>query len=167
MYGFVEASLGFGTIVGSLAGVIWRPRFPLRLAMLAIILWPLAAILYAGGLTLVLVIPAMVVAGTGIALFDVWWLTALAERIPPGALSRVSSFDWMVSCALLPLGYLLAGPLAAALGAVEVMVGGSILACIAFAVGLAPRQTRMLERLRVAPSGVQPDESPRGLVRRS
>jgi len=167
VYGFVEAALGFGTILGSLAGVIWRPRFPLRQAMLAIMLWPLAAILYATGLTLALVIPATIVAGAGIALFDVWWLTALAERIPPGALSRVSSFDWMLSCALLPLGYLLAGPLAGALGTVEVMIGGSILAFIAFAVGLAPRQTRMLERLRVAPSGVEPDESLRGLAHRS
>jgi hypothetical protein len=53
----------------------------------------------------------------------------------------------MVSGALLPLGYVLAGPLARALGAVEVLVGGSVLACIALALGLLPRETRMLERL--------------------
>ena len=64
----------------------------------------------------------------------------------------MSSYDWMVSLALLPLGYVLAGPLAHALGAVEVLLGGSALAGVALALGLLPRETRMLERLRVAAS---------------
>jgi hypothetical protein len=147
VYGLVEAALGFGTILGSLAGVGWRPRYPIRTAMLVILMWPLAGILYATGVTLVLVVPATVVAGGGIALFDVWWLTALAERIPPEKLSRVTSYDWMVSGGLLPLGYVLAGPLAAAVGQIEVVVGGSVLAFLAFALGLLPRGTRNLRRL--------------------
>ncbi len=147
VYGVIEGSIGFGTIVGSLAGIGWRPRHPMRMAMLAMLVWPLDAILYATGVTLVIVVPATVLAGVGIALFNVWWLTALAERIPPGALSRVSSFDWMVSYALLPIGYIAAGPLAERLGAVTVVIAGSALAFVAFVLGLAPRQTRMLERL--------------------
>jgi MFS family permease len=147
VYGYVEAALGLGTIVGSVVGVGWRPRYPMRLAMLAMLLWPVAAVLYALGVTLLLVIPATALAGGGIALFDVWWLTALAERIPPEKLSRVTSYDWMVSYALLPLGYVLAGPLADALGAVEVVLGGSALAFVAFVLGLVPRETRTLKRL--------------------
>jgi MFS family permease len=146
VYGLVSAVLGVGTIIGSLLGIGWRPRFPMRAAMLAILLWPLVAVLYAAGVTLYVVAPAMLLGGAGIALFDVWWMTALAERIPPDKLSRVSSYDWMVSLALLPLGYVLAGPLAGALGAVEVLLGGSVLAAIALAFGLLPRQTRTLER---------------------
>ena len=146
VYGLVSAVLGIGTILGSLLGIGWRPRFPMRAAMLAILLWPLVAVLYAAGLTLYVVTPAMLLGGAGIALFDVWWMTALAERIPPDKLSRVSSYDWMVSLALLPLGYVLAGPLAGALGAVEVLLGGSVLAAFALALGLLPRQTRMLRR---------------------
>jgi predicted MFS family arabinose efflux permease len=146
VYGLVSAVLGIGTILGSLLGIGWRPRFPMRAAMLAILLWPLVAVLYAAGVTLYVVTPAMLLGGAGIALFDVWWMTALAERIPPDKLSRVSSYDWMVSLALLPLGYLLAGPLAGALGAVEVLLGGSVLAAFALALGLLPRQTRMLRR---------------------
>jgi len=93
------------------------------------------------------VVPAIVAAGAGIALFDVWWLTALAERIPPDKLSRVTSYDWMVSLGLLPIGYVLAGPLGNSLGAVNVMLGGSVLALLALAAGLLPGQTRMLERM--------------------
>ncbi|HEY2216593.1 MAG TPA: hypothetical protein VGH21_03795, partial [Solirubrobacteraceae bacterium] len=142
-----SAVLGIGTIAGSLLGIAWRPRFPMRAAMLAIVLWPAAAVLYAAGVTLIVVVPAMLLGGVGIAVFDVWWTTALAERIPPDKLSRVSSYDWMVSLALLPLGYVLAGPLAGALGAVEVLLVGSVLAAIALALGLLPRETRMLRRL--------------------
>jgi MFS family permease len=148
VYGFVEVAIGFGTIVGSLIAVTWRPRYPLRLGMITTSLWPLASILYAAGVTLVLVIPVWIVGGAGFALFDVWWLTALAERIPPHALSRVSSYDWMVSQGLMPIGYAVMGPLAAQLGAVNVLLAGSALAFVAFVLGFLPRQTRMLERLR-------------------
>jgi MFS family permease len=163
VYGVVEAAFGLGTIMGSLIGIGWRPRYPLRLAMVAMLPWPVSSILFAAGLTLFVVVPVTVIGGVGLALFDVWWLTALAERIPPEKLSRVTSYDWMVSYALLPLGYVLAGPLAGALGAVEVLIGGSVLACIAFALGLLPRETRLLERLG---AGVPPiEEALPGLAR--
>ena len=93
--------------------------------MTFVLLWPVAIALYAAGAPLALVVPAMVLAGGFIALFDVWWLTALAERIPPDKLSRVTSYDWTVSLGLVPLGYVLAGPVADALGATEVLLGGS------------------------------------------
>ena len=60
VYGLVSAALGLGTIAGSLLGIGWRPRFPMRAAMLAILLWPAAAILYAAGVTLLVVVPAIV-----------------------------------------------------------------------------------------------------------
>ncbi|MGO9760109.1 MAG: MFS transporter [Solirubrobacteraceae bacterium] len=167
VYGVVESAIGFGTVIGALAGVGWRPRYPMRLGMLATLLWPLAAILYAAGITLLVVVPASVLAGAGFALFDVWWLTALAERIPPQALSRVTSFDWMVSLGLLPLGYAVMGPLASQLGAVNVLLGGSALGAVAFALGLLPRETRMLERLREGPAVVEIEDAPTGLARRS
>ena len=150
VYGAVAAAFGAGLVVGSLIGVGWKPRHPMRLGMIFLLAWPPAMMLYAAGLTLALVIPALIVAGTGIALFDVWWLTALADRIPPSRLSRVTSYDWMVSLGLLPLGYLLVGPLAAALGAVEVFIGGCVLAFLVTAVALLPRETRMLTAVRHA-----------------
>ena len=147
VYGLVSAAFGVGTIAGSLLGSGWRPRHPMRAAMLAILMWPAADVLYGAGVTLGVVVPAILFAGFGVALFNVWWETALAERIPPDKLSRVSSYDWMVSIALLPLGYALAGPLAQAFGNVEVLIAGSALALLALAAGLLPRETRMLERL--------------------
>ena len=92
--------------------------------------------------------------GTLVAIgeLDVWWLTALAERIPPDKLSRVTSYDWTVSLGLVPLGYVLAGPAADAFGATKVLLGGSLIAFVAFAHGLLPRGARMLERLDAPPA---------------
>ena len=147
VFGWVFAAFGAGMIAGSLAGLRWRPRYPMRQAMTIVLLWPAAMVLYAAGAPLAVVLPASVVAGAGVALFDIWWLTALAERIPPDKLSRVTSYDWAVSLGLVPLGYVLAGPAADAFGASEVLLGGSITAVAVLALGLLPRDTRMLERL--------------------
>jgi hypothetical protein len=57
----------------------------------------------------------------------------------------------MGSLALLPLGYLLAGPAADAFGSVRVMVVGGLLGLLACALGLLPRSTRTLARLEPVP----------------
>jgi MFS family permease len=85
-----------------------------------------------------------VATGVGFALFDVLWNTTMAEQIPPHALSRASAYEWMGSLALLPVGYLLAGPVADATSTETVLVGGAILTAIVLALGLLPRETRML-----------------------
>jgi len=149
VFGVLIAVLGVGTIAGSLAGVTWRPRHPMRMAMFVIMLWPPSMLLFGAGVTLWIVLPAVALGGLGIALFDVLWLTALAERIPPEKLSRVTSYDWLISGALSPIGFIVAGPLASALGAVAVLLGGTLVTAIALAAALVPRETWRLERLPV------------------
>jgi MFS family permease len=82
--------------------------------------------------------------GFGFALMVIWWETALARHIPARALSRVSSYDWMGSLALLPLGYALAGPLANAFGARHVLLVGSLIGLVMLVITLLPRETREL-----------------------
>ena len=147
IYGILSAVFGAGMVAGALTGIRWRPRYPMRQAMRLILLWPLSIGLFAAGLSLYVVAPAIAIGGAGVGLFDVWWLTALAERVPPDKLSRVTSYDWMVSLSLLPLGYVLAGPAAGALGAQTVLLGGAVIACVALALGQLPHETRGLERI--------------------
>jgi hypothetical protein len=87
------------------------------------------------------------VAGVGLALFGVWWETALAQRIPPEALSRVASYDWMGSFALLPPGLVLIGLIADGVGATTVMGVAGATASLLVLVALLPRETRTLRRL--------------------
>jgi hypothetical protein len=113
----------------------------MRVGMIAVVSWPAVTIGFALGLTLWVLVPLFVVAGMGLALFGVWWETALAERIPPSRLSRVSSYDWMMSLSLLPIGYLLAGPLGEALGESALLALGSVLATLALTAGVFVRET--------------------------
>jgi len=147
VFGLTNAAWGAGTVTGAVMGSRWRPRRPMLAGMLAAVPWPGAIALYAAGPPLVVLYAVMALAGVGIGLFAVWWETALAQRIPAHLLSRVSAWDWMGSLALLPAGYLLAGPVAASLGAVPVLLGGGLLGLAACASGLLPRSTRTLTRL--------------------
>jgi len=147
VFGLANAAWGVGTVTGAVVGSRWRPRRPLLVAMACAVPWPGAIALYAAGPPLSVLYVAMAVAGAGIGLFAVWWETALAQRVPAHLLSRVSAWDWMGSLALLPAGYLLTGPVAAALGNVPVLVGGGLLGLVACALGLLPRSTRTLTRL--------------------
>jgi hypothetical protein len=155
IYGIVAAALGVGTIAGSLIAIRWRPRHPMRLAVIGAMTWPPSELLFAVGAPLPLVLTLCVAAGVGLALFEVWWQTALAERIPPDRLSRVSSYDWTISLGLLPLGYLLAGPLANALSPSEALAWGAVVATLALAMPLLSPAVRRLKRIE-RPGGGEP-----------
>jgi len=150
VYGVLAAAMGAGTIAGAIAGFRWRPRHPMRMGVALCLLWPLATAGFAAGLPVGLLACAFAAAGTGLSLFGIWWETALAERVPPQLLSRVSAYDWMGSLALLPLGYVLAGPLGEAVGAELVLLAGSAFALVAIAGSLAVREVWTLARLERA-----------------
>lgn len=146
VYGVANAVWGVGTVVGALIGGRWRPRRPMFTGLLAGAFWPAQIALFAAGPSLAVLYPATVLAGLGIGVFGVWWETALAQRIPAHLLSRVSAWDWLGSLALLPLGYLLAGPLATALGGVQVLVAGGVIGTATLLLALTPTSTRQLTR---------------------
>ena len=148
VYGILVAAMGAGTIAGALIGFRWRPRFPMRTGMLLALAWPIAIGSFALGLPAGVLVSLFVWAGGGIALFQIWWETALAERVPPQMLSRVTAYDWMGSLALLPFGYLLAGPLGEAFGPVEVLAAGSALALASLVSALLVPGVRGLARTR-------------------
>jgi predicted MFS family arabinose efflux permease len=147
VFGLLAAAMGAGTVLGAVTGFRWRPLHPMRAGFLCCLPWPAVTAAFALGAPLPLLVPLFATAGMGLSLFGIWWETALAERVPPHTLSRVSSYDWMGSLALLPVGYLLAGPLGEALGAEPVLAVGSALATLVLAGGLLVRETWTLRRL--------------------
>jgi predicted MFS family arabinose efflux permease len=149
-YGIAVSAMGAGTVLGALIGFRWRPRHPMRTGMLLALPWPASFAVFALGAPVGLLLVIFTAAGTCVALFGIWWETALAERVPPHLLSRVTAYDWMGSLALLPLGYVLAGPLGERLGATEVVVGGSAIALLSMTCALAVRDVRALSRLERA-----------------
>ncbi|HET8978202.1 MAG TPA: MFS transporter [Solirubrobacteraceae bacterium] len=150
VFGVIETVVGAGAVLGAAAGIRWRPRRPLAMGLVLALVWPLQNIAFALGAPLAAVIVLAVGNGVGFSLFEVWWETALVRHIPPAALSRVSSYDWMGSLALMPLGFAVAGPLAAALGARTVLGVGGVIAVVLVALALTPASTRQLGDGRAA-----------------
>jgi MFS family permease len=155
VFGLLESVAGAGAVLGAVVGLRWRPARPLRAGMLLVLAWPVQNGLFALGSPLPVVVACALASGFGFSLLMIWWETALARHIPPSALSRVSAWDWMGSLALLPVGYLLAGPLAAAIGARTVLGLGCVIGLALLAIGLAPRSVRELG------DDVSPEQPPR------
>ncbi|HEU0182744.1 MAG TPA: MFS transporter [Agromyces mariniharenae] len=116
-FALVLASFGIGGAVGSL--LVASFPLPRRYLTLMIIAWGFGCI----PLALIGVTPwlwVMVVATFIVGfLFDgasVVWGTLLQRRVPPAMLGRVSSLDFFVSLALMPISMAVAGPLGEWLG---------------------------------------------------
>ena len=58
------------------------------------------------------------------------WATAKQRLVPDELLGRVSSVDWFISIALLPLSYAMAAPVAAAIGVQETLIGAGVLGAV-------------------------------------
>ncbi len=145
VFGVLEAVGGAGAVFGAVVGLAWRPARPLRLGLVLVAAWPLQDLMFALGAPLPYVIGLAFATGFGFSLVTIWWISALAHHIPAHALSRVSAWDWMGSLALLPLGYLIAEPLAGWFGARTVLAVGSVIGIGLLALALVPRATRELE----------------------
>lgn len=143
-YGLALAAFGVGGAVGALA--ISSGRFPRRYLSAMLLLWglgalPLAALGLAGALWVMGV--ALFAAGAAISAATVIWGTLLQRRVPDGLRGRVSSLDFFVSLALMPVSMAIAGPAGAAFGLTAVfLVAGIAPGFLAVAAILLPRLDR-------------------------
>jgi MFS family permease len=122
-YGAVLAVGGAGALIGAVASA--RRRHPQRPMLWIYGWWSLATLAVAGyGLAANawgLASAAVVVNGAEVA-GAVAWTTVKQRRVVNSMLGRVSSIDWCISTALLPLSYALTAPVAQALGARRALV---------------------------------------------
>jgi MFS family permease len=143
-YGIHEAFFGVGTVLGALLAARFRPLRPLRAGYMLMAMWPAQFVLFGLGAPLPLVFSAAFLAGLGMGSFGVFWETCLANWIPPDRLSRVTSWDWLGSVALWPVGLAIAGPIGEALGPRDVVIFAGVAGGLCIALGAIPRQTRAL-----------------------
>lgn len=108
-----------------LAGVLllrWRPRSPLVASTAVILLDIPFLIAIAAGATLPVQAAAAAVSALGVVCADTLWESTLQRRVPEDVLSRVSSYDWLGSLSMNPLGFVLIGAAAHSIGGVEVLL---------------------------------------------
>ena len=139
-WGAITAADAFGLIAGGLVSLRYTPKRPMLFVVGS------GAAIAASPLALALVLPLPVICvvsfglGTLIEVMMVRWTVEMTTRIPSGMLARVSSYDALGSMSAMPVGALLAGPLAAAIGVSATQFAAAAVIVIASALTLIPRE---------------------------
>lgn len=154
----LNVAFAIGLLLGGTSLLKIRPRRPLFAATIAFLALFFPMMLIAIPAPLILIAAFQVLSGMGAMVGNTMWWTVLQQNIPTQVLSRVTSFEWFGTLALMPIGLALAGPAGAALG-----FGATLYLCggISFLISLgllAVRQVRTLETKAEPPPA--PPESP-------
>lgn len=143
-FAIVLGAFGIGGAVGSL--MVASLRLPRRYLTAMNLLWGVGCVPFVviGFTDQVWVMAAAVfVVGFGFSSATVIWGTLLQRRVPPALLGRVSSLDFFVSLALMPVSMALAGPVGVLIGIpITFIVAGVVPAVLAVAVILIARMPR-------------------------
>ena len=142
-----------GAIGGVLGGVIafrWKPARPLLVSFPVMLGLPAALLALAVPLPLPLLIVGSAFTVIGIVLGNTLWQTVVQQEIPNEKLARVDALDWMVSLVFMPAGYIVAGPLAEAIGVTETLVLAAALGIVSHLGILLVPSVRTMRRPDVA-----------------
>ena len=141
--GLVLAAGGVGAL--GAAAFVGRREHPRRDITIVYATWTLATLAIAGYrlatpawqlMIACLAFNALEAAGT------ILWATIKQRHVPGDLLGRVSSLDWLISIALLPVSFALTAPVADAVGARATLIGAAILgAVVTFGAYLLPGMT--------------------------
>lgn len=143
-WGLALAFEGAGSLLGGAVMLRWRPRRPLLVASLVTLAsaWPMLVLARSGPLWLLAC--GTFVGGVGLAIFGTLWTSTLQHEVPSAVLSRVSAYDWFGSLVLLPIGFVLVGPISNSIGITATILGATALFVVLnLAVLAVPSITRM------------------------
>jgi MFS family permease len=142
----VVVAFGAGALTADLALLRVRPRRALLVAGLGLILASCQAAVYGSGVLLVAMCALQFVTAAGVTAFFTLWEVSLQEHVPGDVLSRVSSFDYLAASALMPVGTIVVGPLAASIGERTTLLGMSVVGVACALAFLAVPAVRNLPR---------------------
>jgi len=155
-WGLISAAEATGLIVGGLIALRWSPSRPILYVVLigaAIAIAPLS-------LAMLLPLPVICVTsfllGVAIETMAVLWTVTMAAKIPADKLARVSAYDGLGTTMGMPVGALVAGPLAARFGVSATQYGAAAITLVASALALIPRDVRTMRSGPVLAETVEP-----------
>jgi DHA3 family tetracycline resistance protein-like MFS transporter len=142
-YGFLLAYLGVGEAVGALA--ISSTRLPRRYLTVMMIMWgagnvPLIVAGATSSFTWMAI--AMFIVGLTDGAGSVIWGTLLQRRVPTELLGRVSSLDFFVSLAFMPLSFAIVGPLSKVVSMEAIFAAAGVIPVALAAIAVAAARMR-------------------------
>lgn len=115
-WALVTAAFGVGSILGDVLVIRMRLSRPLLVGSCALVVASCQALIVGSGLPVWAIATLEGVTGVAVTMYWTLWELSLQQHIPPAAISRVSSFDYMLAMGLQPVGVALAAPAASAFG---------------------------------------------------
>jgi MFS family permease len=141
-WGLVLASETIGFVAGGLLALRWRPRHALLIGVLLTAVCAVPVLILATLPIVPVLMVAFFVGGIALEQFGIAWDQSLQQNIPADRLSRVYSYDAAGSYIAIPVGEILVGPLAQALGVEPVLFGCAALVVLASVLVAATRSVR-------------------------
>jgi MFS family permease len=145
-WGYVLSAEAAGLLATTLLLLRVRLERPLLLGMLCIAAAGVPMVLLGVYPHVGTLVVAMFVAGAGIEVFSMGWNLSMQEHVDERMLSRAYSYDALGSWVAMPIGQLAAGPLGAAFGATDVMIGAGVAYVAICWLTLLARPVRALRR---------------------
>jgi hypothetical protein len=156
-WSLILAANAIGTVVGVVFAIRLRFARPVLVYAVTSFFFVLPLALLGFGAPVVIVAAGTLLVGIASDIGSVQWETTVQREIPAAVLSRVSSYDWLISMVLGPLGVAAAGPIADAYGPRTGLLVSSAVCAVAAVAVLASPQVR---RLRApAPPAILPATS--------
>jgi len=145
-WGAISACWAVGAVSGGLLALRVRPRRPLVTSNLAMVLGALPLLALARPLATWEIAVAAALGSAGTIFLNSVWLATMQELIPDQVRSRVNSYDWLISLVVVPAGFAIAGPLAAATGTSFALVCAAAVTAAPCAAVVALRPIRAVRR---------------------
>jgi MFS family permease len=130
-WGLVLGFMSLGFLVGTVVANKIRPKYPLRLVMILMLAEPIFTLAFGTVQPLFVLLISAVAVGIAMDIFYVMWATTIQQNVPSESLSRVNSYDSFGSFVFGPLGIMVAGPLAIAIGVNETLIIGATISALA------------------------------------
>lgn len=160
-WGVICAGFGVGAVAGSLLALRWRPARPGSVLVGLLGVGALQAAIVVSPLPTWAVAGLEAVTGAAVALTFTLWDTALQERVPAAAHSRVSAFDYLGSLTLMPLGYVAVPVLAEQFGTVRTATTATVVTVAVVVLVASSLEVRGLRRLPAAQvAAAAPQDAP-------
>lgn len=155
-WGLVVAAESVGLIVGSLIALRWSPRRDLLIGVIMVALCAVPITLLGLVPSTPVLMAAFFLAGIGFGQFGVTWAHSLQTHIPADKLARVYAYDAVGSFVAIPIGELVAGPLALWFGTTHLLLAAAAAVVIATALAsLTPAIRHLDNRTQLTTAGAK------------
>ena len=160
-WGLITAADAVGLIIGGVIAMRLTVQRPIMWVVLIGATCAITPLALASLWPLPLICVAAVGLGIALEFMMVQWTVTMARNVPPDLLARVSAYDIVGAVAAMPLGALVVGPIAAAIGVSATQYGAAALIVVASALTLLAPEVRHM-RAGPAIEAQAPAEAPVG-----